>query len=142
VGAALSADRTRPARVFRQATKNLWPFPSRAIDSLRPKVRFAGRRSLVLTPKGHLIVIFCAQTSQGGTPRFLNCLPVAVLEGGEGWPPRRCMALGHPLLTWTLQQVGSFLRCTGHQINVAVTAVRDPQAVTVSSQLSAGLRFN
>jgi hypothetical protein len=63
VGAALSADRTRPARVFRQATKNLWPLPSRAIDSLRPKVRLAGRRRS--GPGPHMPTCALQQSRQG-----------------------------------------------------------------------------
>jgi hypothetical protein len=34
---------------------------------------------------------------------------------------------GPRLPTWALQQVGSYLGYTGHQINVVVTAARDPK---------------
>jgi hypothetical protein len=42
-------------------------------------------------------------------------------------PKGKISASGPHLPTWALQHVGSFLGYTGHQIDVVVTAVRDPK---------------
>ena len=41
---------------------------------------------------------------------------------------------GPRLPTWALQQVGSYLGYTGHQINVVVTAARDPNQTNAVSE--------
>jgi hypothetical protein len=52
------------------------------------------------------------------------------------------MSLPGPRLpTWALQQDGSYLGYSGHQINVVVTAARDPEP-TCRAQVLCGAHFS